>query len=92
MDEKDAVHLHQQPHLPHTDSVATHTVAAADRDADVGEVAAMAHLHLLQDMHLPSCLSQWVGHQNTRDYLRLLAEDIMDHRPSHSCPPPTQTS
>ena len=43
-DDKDAVRLHRRPHLPHTDSVATHTVTAADRDADVGEVATVAHL------------------------------------------------
>ena len=63
-------------------------MAAADRGADVGEVAALAHLHLLQDVHPPSCLSRQEGHQDTRDYLRPLAEDIMRHRPRRSSPPP----
>ena len=91
-DAKVAVHLHRQPHLPQTDSNAAITVASVDRDADVGEVAAVAHLHLLQDVHPPSCLLQWEGHQDTRDYLRLQAEDIMHHSPRRSSPPPTRTS
>jgi len=86
LDNKDVVRLHRWLHLPHTDSVATHTVAAAYKDADVGKVAAVAHLHLLQDVHPPSCLSRRVGHQDTWDYLRPLAEDIMRHRPRHSKP------
>ncbi len=53
MDAKVAVHLHRRAHLPQMDSDATLTVAALDRGADVGEVAAVAHLHLLQDVHPP---------------------------------------
>ncbi len=52
-DAKVAVHLHRRPHLPQADSDATLTVAASDRGPDVGEVAAVAHLHLLQDVHPP---------------------------------------
>ena len=85
-DNKDAVRLHRRPHLPHTVLVATHMVAAVDRGADAGAVAAVAHLHSLQDVHPPSCLSRREGHQDTQDYLRLQAEDIMRHRPRHSKP------
>jgi len=60
---KVTVHLHQRPHLPQTDSDATLTGAVVDRGADVGEVASVAHVHLLQDLHPPSCLLRREGHR-----------------------------
>ena len=92
LDDKDVVRLHRRPHLPHKDLDATHTVAAVDRVVDVDEVTAMAHLHLLLDVHPPSCISRREGHQDTRNYLRPLVEDNMRHRSRRSKPPPTRTS